>query len=50
MLALDQHFREMEQRCGDWNPKAETEHGGGRGGKVGGWGGVGFKWSLGRAF
>lgn len=32
MLSLDQHFREMEQRCGDWNPKAETERGGGRGG------------------
>lgn len=32
MLSLDQHFREMEQRCEDWNPKAETERGGGRGG------------------
>lgn len=42
VLSLDQHFREMEQRCGDWNPKAETERGGGRGGSEGLEGGRGL--------
>lgn len=42
MLSLDQHFREMEQRCGDWNPKAETERGGSRGGGGGLEGGRGL--------